>query len=187
MKESWEVHWKDYYKILQIDPSAEPEVVKAAYDKLARKYHPDINKDANSARRMKDLNEAFEILSQLEKRQRYHAVYMQTLAGNRIYTSSTFSHAHQPETKATPSVTPDVIQFRWCSRCKDNANMRIGFVNKKPAFGTCPQCHTTWDLRPHNSSTVNADEIMPDVKRRLEELRNVNKNRNKSKHKRWFG
>jgi DnaJ-class molecular chaperone len=36
MKGNWENHWKDYYQILQVHPSAKPEVVKAAYDKLAR-------------------------------------------------------------------------------------------------------------------------------------------------------
>lgn len=76
MKENWEVHWKDYYNILQIHPLAEPEVVKAAYDRLARKYHPDKNPNA-ALERMKDLNEAFEILGNPEKRERYYIAYCQ--------------------------------------------------------------------------------------------------------------
>jgi len=63
MRENWEINWKDYYKILQVHPLAEPEVVKAAFDRLARKYHPDINKDQTALARMKDLNEAFEIIN----------------------------------------------------------------------------------------------------------------------------
>ena len=70
MKENWEIHWKDYYKILQVQPSAETEVIKAAYERLARKYHPDVNRDSNASQRMKELNEAFEIIGDPEKRSR---------------------------------------------------------------------------------------------------------------------
>jgi DnaJ-class molecular chaperone len=45
MEDNWETRWKGYYKIHQVHPSAEQEVIKAAYDRLARKYHPDLNKD----------------------------------------------------------------------------------------------------------------------------------------------
>jgi curved DNA-binding protein len=53
----------DYYKILQVHPTAEPEVIEAAYRRLARKYHPDVNRDPAAAQRMRDLNEAYELLS----------------------------------------------------------------------------------------------------------------------------
>ena len=65
MKENWETHWKDYYKILQVHPSAEQEVVKAARDRLAGKYHPDVNKEPIAHERMKDINEAYEVLGNL--------------------------------------------------------------------------------------------------------------------------
>jgi hypothetical protein len=77
MAENWRIHWKDYYRILQVDPSAEPEVIKAAYDKLARKYHPDINKDRAAGSRMSDINEAYEILKDLARRKLYHAEWLQ--------------------------------------------------------------------------------------------------------------
>jgi formylglycine-generating enzyme required for sulfatase activity len=53
---------KNYYKILQIDPSAEPEIVQAAYKRLALKYHPDTNPSLDATRRMQEINEAYEVL-----------------------------------------------------------------------------------------------------------------------------
>lgn len=54
---------EDYYKILQVDPSAEPEVITAAYRRLAFKYHPDTNKSPDAEARMRRINEAYEVLS----------------------------------------------------------------------------------------------------------------------------
>jgi transcriptional regulator of NAD metabolism len=53
------------------------KVIKAAYKKLASKYHTDVNKTLKSEERMKDLNEAFEILGDIEKRRAYHPVYLE--------------------------------------------------------------------------------------------------------------
>ena len=77
MKENWQVHWMDYYKILQIDPGAEIEVVKAAYAKLAFKYHPDHNSSPNATEKMRLLNEAFYIINDPSKREAYDANYRQ--------------------------------------------------------------------------------------------------------------
>jgi len=61
----------DYYKILQVHPTAEPEVIEAAYRRLARKYHPDVNQDPAAAERMRDLNEAYDLLSDPNERSEY--------------------------------------------------------------------------------------------------------------------
>lgn len=64
--------FKDYYAILGIGKTATPEEIKRAYRKLARKYHPDLNPDSKDAEeKFKDLNEANEVLSDPEKRQKY--------------------------------------------------------------------------------------------------------------------
>lgn len=63
----------DYYEILQVSPDAEQEVIEAAYRRLARKYHPDVNRDARAVERMRQLNEAFEILGDPAKRADYEA------------------------------------------------------------------------------------------------------------------
>jgi curved DNA-binding protein len=63
--------YKDYYKTLHIAKEASQEEIKRAYRKLARKYHPDINKDASAEARFKEINEAHEVLKDKEKRQAY--------------------------------------------------------------------------------------------------------------------
>lgn len=64
--------FKDYYNILGVSKTATPEEIKKAYRKLARKYHPDLNPDDKQAEaRFKEINEAHEVLSDPEKRQKY--------------------------------------------------------------------------------------------------------------------
>jgi curved DNA-binding protein CbpA len=52
----------DPYKVLQVDPEAEDEVIEAAYKRLARKYHPDVSPDPDSVARMVRINQAWEML-----------------------------------------------------------------------------------------------------------------------------
>jgi curved DNA-binding protein CbpA len=52
----------DPYKVLQVDPEAEAEVIEAAYKRLARKYHPDVSRDPGSVERMVGINQAWEML-----------------------------------------------------------------------------------------------------------------------------
>jgi curved DNA-binding protein len=63
---------KDYYKTLGVSKSASQEDIKKAYRKLARKHHPDVNPGDQAAEdRFKDINEAYEVLSDPEKRKKY--------------------------------------------------------------------------------------------------------------------
>jgi curved DNA-binding protein CbpA len=61
----------DPYKILQVDSEAEDEVITAAYRRLARKYHPDVAPDPESATRMAAINAAFELIGEPTKRAAY--------------------------------------------------------------------------------------------------------------------
>lgn len=65
------VKYKDYYKILGIPRTAAAKEVQAAFRRMARKYHPDVNKAADAAERFKEINEAYEVLRDPEKRQLY--------------------------------------------------------------------------------------------------------------------
>lgn len=63
---------KDYYAVLGVSRHADQEEIKKAYRRLARRYHPDVNRgDQEAAERFKEINEAYEVLGDPEKRRRY--------------------------------------------------------------------------------------------------------------------
>ncbi|WP_271252655.1 molecular chaperone DnaJ [Pseudanabaena sp. Chao 1811] len=62
---------RDYYEILGVDRNTDKEEIKRAYRRLARKYHPDVNKEAGADERFKEINRAYEVLSEPETRARY--------------------------------------------------------------------------------------------------------------------
>lgn len=64
--------YRDYFKVLGVDRTANADAIKIAFRKLARKFHPDLNKgDPIAEERFKEINEAYEVLSDPEKRQKY--------------------------------------------------------------------------------------------------------------------
>ena len=65
------MEYKDYYEVLGVERGIEQADLKKAYRKLARKYHPDVSKVANAEERFKDVNEAYEVLGDKEKRAQY--------------------------------------------------------------------------------------------------------------------
>ena len=65
------MEYKDYYKILGVERSISQADLKKTYRKLARKYHPDVSKEANAEERFKEVNEANEVLGDEEKRSQY--------------------------------------------------------------------------------------------------------------------
>lgn len=67
------MEFQDYYKILGVSKNASLEEIQRAYRKLARKYHPDVNKDKSAEEQFKRINEAHEVLKDPEKRKLYDA------------------------------------------------------------------------------------------------------------------
>ncbi|WP_033161354.1 molecular chaperone DnaJ [[Mycoplasma] collis] len=62
---------RDYYEILEVNKNASEKEIKMAYRKLAMKYHPDKNKEANAEEKFKEINEAYQVLSDSEKKSMY--------------------------------------------------------------------------------------------------------------------
>lgn len=66
------MEYKDYYKILGVSKNASEKEIKQAYRKLARTYHPDVNpNNKNAEKKFKEINEAYEVLKDSEKRKKY--------------------------------------------------------------------------------------------------------------------
>lgn len=77
--------WEDYYHILQVHHDAEHEVIEGAYKRLCKKYHPDINNNAQAESKIKKINAAYEVLKDKEKRKDYHT---QWLKNNKVTRTS---------------------------------------------------------------------------------------------------
>lgn len=67
----WDGQGKSLYESLQVSPRAEPQVIQAAYRVLARSYHPDTSRHSNALRLMQQLNAAYDVLSDPERRAHY--------------------------------------------------------------------------------------------------------------------
>ena len=62
--------YTDYYAVLGVPRDADQDAIRRAYRKLARTYHPDLNSDSDAEDRFKELGEAYEVLSDPDKRER---------------------------------------------------------------------------------------------------------------------
>ena len=76
---------RDYYEVLGINKNASADEIKRAYRKMAKKYHPDVNKSADAEEKFKEVNEAYEVLSDPDKKAAYdrygHAAFEQGAGG----------------------------------------------------------------------------------------------------------
>lgn len=108
---------KDYYAILGIAPSADLKEIKRRYRELARRYHPDVNPSPEAARKITEINEAYDVLSDPERRARYDTERL--FQATRIQqTPSNRSHP----TYRSPSPSQSKVDFNGFGRVVNTPN-----------------------------------------------------------------
>ena len=113
----------DPYKILQVDPEAEEEVIQAAYRRLARKYHPDLAASAEAASRMALINAAWEIIGEPAARNAYDRIRSteasrSTPAATQAAATGAAAAGAQPAPAGAtpaPAPSPEVVSRDWTS------------------------------------------------------------------------
>lgn len=85
---------KDYYAVMGISEDASAHDIKMAYRRLARKFHPDLNKEADAEKNFKDLGEAYDVLKDPEKRKLYDQMRAQPQVQNNAYAKSGQDRPH---------------------------------------------------------------------------------------------
>ena len=84
------MQYRDYYEILGVTRGADADEVKRAYRKLARKFHPDVSKEKNAEEKFKEVQEAYEVLRDSDKRAAYDQL-------GRDFRDETFLEERHPE------------------------------------------------------------------------------------------
>jgi curved DNA-binding protein CbpA len=124
----------DYYELLGVTPGATSDEIRAAYRKLARRYHPDLNPgDAESEKKFKEITEAYNVLSDADRRRKYDESSDCRKRGSRK--GSTRNHRTKVTTKN-------------CARCDGEGEIGVdfGFFVYNilcPIKFDCPECHGT--------------------------------------------
>jgi curved DNA-binding protein CbpA len=140
MKDPWQIHWKDYYEVLQIIPEAESEVIEGAYKRLAAKYHPD-NKKTGDADRFRLIREAYEILADPVRKKEYDAAYQERLKnedqGQNLSESNRGENSTRPVRSPTSTETSAAEDSNFSERIFCSDGFCAGVINEK---GVCTVC-----------------------------------------------
>lgn len=120
---------KNHYQILQVDSEASFEVIEAAYRKLARLYHPDLNSSPDAVGVMQRINEAYSVLNNQNKRAAYDLTLQRSRPPQASHsvntTASTVSRNSGRSTKSTRSRIPSNFPTK-CQACgKSDATLRF--------------------------------------------------------------
>ena len=101
-------HSKEFYKVLEVPVTANEEEIKSSFRKLARKYHPDVNKDEVSIEKFKEIKEAYEVLCNAQERRLYDQIKGYASIKQAAHSQAHRAYSTDGEKKRTYSPPPNV-------------------------------------------------------------------------------
>src|SRR5256885_295852 len=142
--------YKDYYQTLGVSRTASEKEIKSAYRRLARQYHPDVNKDPKATDRFKLINEAYEVLSDSKKRAKYDQMGADW---ERIEREQEFARQYQTQAGGQPAGGAGVRAPRGQTRVRTRAGAtegpRIGVRGGARRAGEAGALFLRVHLQPH--------------------------------------
>ena len=109
------MEYRDYYKILEVPRTVTPDALKRSYRKLARRFHPDVSKEKNAEARFKEVQEAYEVLKDPEKRAAYDQLGSDYRGGQQFRPppdwSRNFGTGARPRGRRSQSADPGFSDF----------------------------------------------------------------------------
>lgn len=136
-----EFNGHDWYEILQVSPTADPDTILRVFRHLAKRYHPD-NGDSGNPERFNMLLEAFRVLSDAEERARYDARYERTREHRwRIFDQATAEN----DVEGDRRVRSAILRLLYTSRRNDPDRPGMGSVHIENLLG-CPETHLKFHL-----------------------------------------
>ena len=105
------MEFKDYYKILDVDPGADKKAIKTAFRKLARKYHPDVSDQHDAEEKFKEVAEAYEVLKDSDKRAEYDEIRQYGSHGERFQPPPDWQSSQQSSHRGGTQFQGDFSDF----------------------------------------------------------------------------
>lgn len=130
---------KDYYEIMEVTSNASFDEIKQAYHRLARKFHPDISKEPDAEQRFKEINEAYEVLKDPQKRAAYNSSFKLILP----YTYAWFIAKKNAWMRANAQL-----------RAKKNAGMRAQFLGRSTKTDAGVSAHGRHSTEDNNMKST---------------------------------
>ncbi len=158
---------RDYYEVLGVDKNVGQDELKKAYRKLARQYHPDVNKEANAEAKFKEIQEAYDVLSDSQKRAQYdrfgHQANQQGFGGgfeggfgdfyfNDIFSSFFGGGGGRAQSRANQPRKGQDIHKRMKVSFEDAVNGAKKTI-KTAVYEECHTCHGTGAFSKNDVST----------------------------------
>ncbi len=122
--------FKDYYALLGVSPDDDIKVIKTAYRKLARKYHPDVSTEPDAAERFKEVAEAYEVLKDAERRAEYDQIRL-----------------HRDDPRFTAQNTADSGDAQWQQHGGDFSDFFESIFGRQGATRSHSARHTSHGMR----------------------------------------